>query len=468
MNAKISQLNHHPCFSLFAGMLVLCIAPPFANGQEKATGEDPLVQQVASTYYANKYHVDLNEAERRISIQDRAAGIEEDIASVLGDQFAGIWYDEDDGGKLKIGMTPAVENRADDVRRVAERYDVSADTDLVTVRFTQAELEQKQDDVRKRIADIVDAGHARTSYNTKLNMVVVTAVAKLPPPEEARVNDLTKGLGITVRRVDVPMLRGKLVACNVTFCNPPFRGGRGIRQGGDIDPTSNFPFSDCTAAFVARDNTNPSQLWVLTAGHCIFFAGFPWEAKDEANKWSVVGFSAFASFSGAPGKDAGKISISSTSNGGGWATPTALPAVVVKSSANLVWHVWDGGLPSLPLVEIVVTTYNPNYEITATSWSSIGQVLCRTGMMTGTECGAVSELGADESSVGPDGKTYTFKDMGEINVCGAKNGDSGGPLYKAHRAYGMLSSTLDDPCFEAYQGVHGAETALNVKVILAP
>jgi len=465
MNAKISQLNHQPYFSLFAGMLVLCIAPPLANGQEKTAGEDPLVQQVASTWYANKYRVDLNEAERRLSIQDHSAGIEEDIARVLGDQFAGIWYDEDDGGKLKIGMTPA-QNRADDVHRLAERYGVAADMDLVTVRFTQAELEQKQDDIRKRIEDIVDAGRARTVYNTKANTVVVTALAKLPPDEEARVNDLAKISGVTVRRVNVPMLRSKLVACNVTFCNPPFRGGRGIRQGADITPSA-FPFADCTAAFIARDNTNPDQLWVLTAGHCIFFAGLPWEAKDESNKWSVVGLSAFSSFSGAPGQDAGKISISSTSNGGGWASPTALPAVVVKSSANLVWHVWDG-LPSLPLVEIVVTTYNPNYEITATSWSSIGQVLCRTGMMTGTECGIVSELGADESSVGPDGKTYTFQDMGEINVCGAKNGDSGGPLYKAHRAYGILSSTLDDPCFEAYQGVHGAETALNVKVILAP
>ena len=48
-------------------------------------------------------------------------------------------------------------------------------------------------------------------------------------------------------------------------------------------------------------------------------------------------------------------------------------------------------------------------------------------MMTGIECGEVSELDADETSVGPDGKTFTFRKMGEIIVCGAKNGDSGGP-----------------------------------------
>ena len=89
-------------------------------------------------------------------------------------------------------------------------------------------------------------------------------------------------------------------------------------------------------------------------------------------------------------------------------------------------------------------------------------------MKTGTECGTVSELGADETSVGPDGKTFKFRNMGEIDVCGAKDGDSGGPLYKTHLAYGILSSTLDDPCFEAYQGVRGAEAALNVTVVVAP
>ena len=84
--------------------------------------------------------------------------------------------------------------------------------------------------------------------------------------------------------------------------------------------------------------------------------------------------------------------------------------------------------------------------------------------MSGTE---ESELDADESSVGPDGKTFTFRQMGEYNVCGAKNGDSGGPLQETP-GLRDFSSTLDDPCFEAYQGVRGAETALNVKVIPAP
>jgi hypothetical protein len=77
-------------------------------------------------------------------------------------------------------------------------------------------------------------------------------------------------------------------------------------------------------------------------------------------------------------------------------------------------------------------------------------------MMTGTECGTVSELSADETSVGPDGKILTFHKMGEIDVCGAKDGDGGGPIYKTHLAYGTLSSSRDEPCVEVYQGVRGA------------
>ena len=81
MNAKTSEIKRsfRSCFSLFAGMLALCIAPPFANGEEQGASEDADVQRIASAYYAKKYGVDLREAERRLAIQDRAAGIEDDL-----------------------------------------------------------------------------------------------------------------------------------------------------------------------------------------------------------------------------------------------------------------------------------------------------------------------------------------------------------------------------------------------------
>jgi hypothetical protein len=441
-NSKIKH-SHWLYFSLFAATLVLCIAPlSIAFGQserrsETAASEDVMVQRDASTYYAQKYRVDLNEAQRRLTIQDRAAGIEDDIAKVLGDQYSGIWYDHADGGKLKIGMTPAAMKRADEVRRIATNYGVAADMDLVRVRFTLAELEQKQNFARKSIADLVDAGLARTSYNTKANEVVVRAIAKLPRGNEARLKRLTKIAGVTVRRVDQPTLRGKADACNVTFCDPPFRGGRQIQSNS----------AGCTVAFIAHGLVPATQNWAITAGHCIFFGGTTWKAQDESNNWSVLGVTAFFNFSGASGRDAGIVSISANTS---WNPPAPLPAVVVKSSA--------------------ITTYNPNYAITATSFSSIGQILCRTGATTGTECGEVSDLGADESPDWPDGKNHPLHHMGNIDVCGAQGGDSGGPYYKTHRAFGIHSGHAEGTftCYEFYQGVRAAGNALNVTVNVAP
>jgi hypothetical protein len=42
MNAKTSEIKRsfRSYFSLFAGMLALCIAPPFANGEEQGASED--------------------------------------------------------------------------------------------------------------------------------------------------------------------------------------------------------------------------------------------------------------------------------------------------------------------------------------------------------------------------------------------------------------------------------------------
>lgn len=196
--------NHQHYLSLLAAALVLCIAPSsYGQNQsrsERATSEDVIVQQDASTYYAKKYGVDIKEAERRLAIQDRAAGIDDDIANVLREQFAGVWYDHTDAGKLKIGMTAAAMKHADEVRQIATRYNVAADMDLVTVAFTLSGLEQKQDLIRKSINDMVEAGHARTSYNTKENKVVVTTLVQLPPSEESRVKDVAKISGVLLRK----------------------------------------------------------------------------------------------------------------------------------------------------------------------------------------------------------------------------------------------------------------------------
>ena len=330
MNARISELKRSHSASLLLMRRHACALHRAATCKRPGTGYCQrgrpcpadrlcLLREEASCR--------PQEAERRLAIQDRAAGIEDEIIKVLGDQYAGIWYDEADGGKLKIGMTPAAPRRAEDVRRIAERRGILADMDFVTVRYTQAELEQKQDDIRKRIEDIIDAGRARTSYNTKSNTVVVTAIAALPPLEEARVNDLAKISGVTVRRFNVPTLRGRLHGLQRDLLRSTLWGGRGIRR-------RHLPSICRMHRRIHRTRQYQSKSTVgLDRRSLHFLRRLAVGGKGRIEQLERVGFSGFYSFSGAPGRDAGKISISANV-GGGWASPTPKPFVVVKSSSN--------------------------------------------------------------------------------------------------------------------------------------
>ncbi len=57
---------------------------PWAYGQtvgpSSAASEDALVQEAASAYCTSKHGVDVAEAQRRLLIQDRSAGIQERTA----------------------------------------------------------------------------------------------------------------------------------------------------------------------------------------------------------------------------------------------------------------------------------------------------------------------------------------------------------------------------------------------------
>ena len=58
--------------------------------------------------------------------------------------------------------------------------------------------------------------------------------------------------------------------------------------------------------------------------------------------------------------------------------------------------------------------------------------------------------------------------MGELDTCESEPGDSGGPLYKNKRPFGIHSATgYNDfaDCDEYYQGIRGARNRLNVSLV---
>ena len=407
------------------------------DDQSKETdGEDPLVQEMAIKYYTKKYKVKPDVARKRIEIQDKASGIEDKIADLLGDDFAGIWYDARREGRVQIGLVRGARGKLPDVRRLVKEFDVATVADVVNVRYSIAELEKKKDRVARDLSDMISAGHARVGYNTKSNGVRVTVISALDRGERLRIRRLRATPGVYIRESRAKSLKVRFDQCAVRKCDPPMRGGREITSP-----------SRCTAGFVARFGDNPNVLGVLTAGHCIFGTGgndVIWSSDNQAGNSHALGPARKYFFAGPIGEDEGIIRIDGS---GFWGSPQAVGRVVVKGSDD--------------------TTYNPNYHIHNDSMSSIGQILCMTGRATGTHCGEVDDLG-EEICTDLNGESYTLKNMGELDICEAQGGDSGGPLYKNKKAYGLHSSTgFEDlwDCDQFYQGIRGAQRRLNVSLV---
>ena len=183
----------------------------------------------------------------------------------------------------------------------------------------------------------------------------------------------------------------------------------------------------------------------LTAGHCVDSGGTKHTHVANGNE---VAIGPVHNYTFGPGGDMGIIRILDT----GYWKPKAW--VYVTAS--------NGGYP---------TTKNESYTISGTGYSSalIGQYLCKTGKTSGTSCGKVEAIGV---TVNYSSEGVTVHNLGRANIHICK-GDSGGPLYVKHVAYGLVSGLRFYPgnnqCGDTlyYQGVKGAADAMNVVLLTA-
>jgi hypothetical protein len=91
--------------------------------------EDPAVQAIAVEYDIQTYHLSLQEAIHRIEIQNRAVGIEDELQSAIGDH-GGIWFDPQDGGRLKVGLVNDASQRQA-VEKIIDGRGLTQDADLI-------------------------------------------------------------------------------------------------------------------------------------------------------------------------------------------------------------------------------------------------------------------------------------------------------------------------------------------------
>lgn len=435
----------------FVAILGLSSIVPIAafSATTEMTGarvEDPAVQAVAVEYYTRTYNLSLQEAAHRIEIQNRAVGIDTELQSVIGD-YGGIWFDPQDGGRLKIGLVNDASQRQA-VERIIDGHGLTQDADLIFVQHSQRELRQIKESIRSSIIESIATGRAKVSYSTATNRVMVNALNDLPVDERRKLEALRRNLDIHVQSVEAPsvQLQSYGVECGTLTADEGCRSLRGSVPLLAAGPT----FGRCTAGFVAISEHESQggpvivdSYWLLTAGHCVGDAGFVWEAPTstgQLQKINPLGVIKF--FEGASGSDVAAIQIQP---GAFWAKPAGSWIVV---------------LPTLG-----ISQYNERYPIYGQSTAVEGQVVCTTGISSDIRCGGVTAIGSSEH-VNNGNISESLDDITETDICDGP-GDSGGPVFMSNMAFGIVGGqNSKSSCLTVYQKIDISESLLGVALLL--
>lgn len=397
--------------------------------------EDPAVAADMAQLYAKKKGISAEVARERLDRQGKLVPVADEIRKTMGDEYAGAWFDNADGGRLKVGFASAERQPSSAlvsrVKAVIDGAGMANEVDLLPVRATWAQLEAAQDKLDKSFADLYKTASVSTGLEPENSSVVVrfaSGAAMSRGALDKIVDD--PAVNIEIRQADAERLGGDLFACArrsdaALFCSNPLRGG--VLMG--YSSTGH-----CTPGFIVRSNSN-DLAYVLTAGHCLDApaVGVTWGSNDNGFANHPIGPTHPGSTFGLAG-DYGLVRM----NGGYWNTSQ--------------YVVYDGA-----------TTWNESYAISGHSGSYRDMPICATvgwGIVGGknTDCGSVQSVNQTDIVGG-----VQVQSMGLSDLCVGVSGGSGGPFFKEGRAFGTLIG--GSTCNTYYQGVGAALNGLNVHLV---
>jgi hypothetical protein len=420
---------------LLVGPLLAGEAPAAGAAEAGATGLPPYLAPAndpAVTTLAEDLQIPVQDAQRRLGWQDPAMQLGEDLRRALGERFGGLWFDEADGGRVKVGVVGG-SAAAEKARSHIARRQLGAVTDLVAVRHSYADLERASAWLSRATAKVNPRtkGARRALASVLLpdkNQVELQLPRgqRLNTPERATVREAKRRFGAMLA---LGSWSGAVVkeACvwntDGFFCDPPLRGGVGID---DLDPITR---TNCTTGFNARSKSD-GKWYVLTAGHCGPRGGWWNTYIPRDNSFAALGVMHNRVDQGAD--DFGIIT-----NPAPWYFSPG-PYVYVELTPE--------------------TTYAPLYQIRGVAGSAVGMRVCVSGAISGTDCGTVKALNWG----GPGG-------FAVIDYC-TTSGDSGAPVYSSGMARGIhigaIPTPQPQPCVgKLYQGVFEAAQRLKVYVV---
>lgn len=380
-----------------------------------------LVDELAARQLSVDYGVDKDEARRRVVEQDDIEIISGEVRARVGpDAWGGSWIDHTHEGRLHLAVR---QSSVDDAEEVLATKGASGRTSVLAVPRSLTDLQRNAEAVE---ASLESAGisFGLATVDVENNGLLVGLGSSEGDETSANAERLVDevlgnardGSGEQVAvRYEYGLQREEAAACATSFmaCDKPMPGGLEIRD--------NVNGSTCTAGFVVQSKVDTKK-YMMTAGHCIDYDA----SHPSSDVWMAAPSNANPASAYTLGRPhPGRVFHDSTHDVAIirlWApeyvgTPPADTAVLVQAS--------PGPSP---------TTFDAWYDITAVPVYGdpvVGAYLCKSGGFSRTECSQVNSVLSYD----------VWMKINDVAVSVCKS-DSGGPVYKSHKAYGIIRSVV--------------------------
>ena len=374
-----------------------------SQAEEADTAERlDVVDEIIAETMARDYDLSLDEARRRTLEQDHYDELVLPIRTAVGySAWGGSWIDHEHGGTMIVHL-----KRGADLKAADEFQAVVSDEEIEVrqVEYSLEDLDNVVEQVKERI-------QPPDVYVDPVSNEVVVGVPEKTAEEAQGVAARLDGLPVRLEYGAAPPIE---VACGgyLHVCDQHLRGGVEIAAASTVTPGV---LSLCTGGLVVKSNSDAKR-FLITAGHCLRDAnGSYWVSADSAGTYIWIGLQHQRPGWASPwlvtsSHDVGMIYMSD-------------PMISLVSDTRVLVAASGGNTP---------TTRNEWYDINGVGFASnlnSSSYLCYSGSVSKTEC---------SQFVSANGNFVTMKvvDFGAA-VC---QGDSGSPVYKNNKAYGMVQS----------------------------
>jgi hypothetical protein len=406
---------------ILLAMLTLVLLAPTASFGAETEGADnsPAVSDgevlpIEVSAYTKEFGVQEKVALERLETQHAGIGIVRRLESVLGANYAGVWFDNQSGQFVVPSLSEDAAKMATDSLNRAHLGGQFRTTDA---DYSWSELQRVQEQLDKALSDQLDNRTVSTSIDPQTNAIIVWEAqgADRRQVEQAAEQQLAT---IEVRPVSANQFSAQpTVSCTQKgeekVCNRPPRGGVYITVAG-----VGFGTSYCTAGFKAIGKEFANR-FMLTAGHC-YLASKDWTSLDSERFSHYLGqISESAAYY--PGHDYAAIRVNGFGNW--WEEGPTWNSTTVSWASG-------GGFTELPVT----------YE----SSSYLGQSVCHSGATAGSSCGFVKRIDLTETYGGEHpGTLFHLTEAAGAELC-TLPGDSGGPVFTSTTAIGIMSGALTE------------------------